>query len=148
MDLYKIRYAKRDAKTFHFDIYILHLSEANMNQIKKQQLKIRRHKRIRAKIIGTKERPRLSVFRSNKHIELQIIDDTARQTIVAMRDSELDSVKKKNSKVKRGEELGEMLAQKAKEKGISAVVFDRGGYAYHGIVKAVAEGARKGELEF
>ena len=148
MDLYKICSAERNTKIFHFDIYILHLSEANMNQIKKQQLKIRRHKRIRAKIIGTKERPRLSVFRSNKHIELQIIDDTARQTIVAMRDSELDSVKKKNSKVKRGEELGEMLAQKAKEKGISAVVFDRGGYAYHGIVKAVAEGARKGELEF
>ncbi|MBI2055792.1 MAG: 50S ribosomal protein L18 [Candidatus Sungbacteria bacterium] len=119
-----------------------------MNQIKKQQLKIRRHKRIRAKIIGTKDRPRLSVFRSNKHIELQIIDDTARKTIVAMRDSELGAAKKKDSKMKRGEALGALLAKKAKEQGISSVVFDRGGYDYHGIVRAVAEGARKGELKF
>lgn len=119
-----------------------------MSSNQKKQLRTRRHHRVRAKVIGTKERPRLSVFRSNKHIELQIIDDTAKNTIVAVRDFELSSAKKKNPKVKRGEELGEMLAKKAKEKGVSAVVFDRGGYAYHGVVKAVAEGARKGELKF
>lgn len=119
-----------------------------MNANKTKQLRIRRHRRVRAKVIGSKERPRLSVFRSNKHIELQIIDDTARKTIVAMRDAELGAAKKKTSKIQRGEELGEALAKKAKEKGISSVVFDRGGYAYHGIVKAVADGARKGELKF
>ncbi len=114
----------------------------------RKQLRIRRHRRVRAKVIGTGERPRLCVFRSNRHLELQLIDDNTKKTIVAARDYEIMQGKKKSAKISRGEALGEFLANKAKEKGVLCAVFDRGGYAYHGIVKAVACGARKGGLEF
>ena len=104
----------------------------------KQIKKIRRHQRIRAKIFGTKERPRLSVFKSNKHISSQLIDDDKGKTLAAASDL----------KSKTAFEVGKLIARKAKELKIEKVVFDRGGYRYHGRVKAVAEGAREGGLKF
>lgn len=104
-----------------------------------------RHKRVRARAIGTKQRPRLSVFRSNKHIFLQLIDDRAGKTLVSAAD--LKS-KKKLTKTELAKSAGKKLAETAKEKKIKKVVFDRGGYKYHGRVKAAAEGAREGGLNF
>ncbi len=110
----------------------------------------RRHKRVRKKIFGTPERPRLCVFRSLKHIYAQIIDDTIGHTLVAA--STLDpAIREKikgKTKTEQAKEVGLLLAQKALAKGITKVAFDRGGYKYHGRVKALAEGARKGGLEF
>lgn len=97
--------------------------------------RIQRHKRIRAKIFGTKERPRLSVFRSNKYVFLQIIDDSKGKTIVGIRSSF-------------PKEAGKKIADAAKAKNVKKVVFDRGRYLYKGRVKEVAEGAREGGLEF
>lgn len=97
--------------------------------------RIQRHKRIRAKIFGTNEKPRLSVFRSNKYIFLQIINDLEKKTIVGVRSSF-------------SKEAGKKIAVLAKEKNIKKVVFDRGGYPYKGRVKEAAEGAREGGLEF
>ena len=111
----------------------------------------RRHKRVRAKIRGTSVRPRLSVFRSNRHVIAQLIDDDAGKTLVFATDMEIATGKKKSAKGEtlriRAEKIGMHLAEKSKKLKIEAVVFDRGGYAYHGIVKAVAEGARKGGLQ-
>lgn len=112
--------------------------------------RIRRHIRVRKKIEGTPERPRLAVFRSLSHIYAQVIDDRAQRTLVAASDLEpavraqLDGKKK----MERAEIVGAVLAERAKEKGITRVVFDRGGFKYHGRVKALAEAARKGGLEF
>lgn len=112
--------------------------------------RIRRHIRVRKKIEGTPERPRLAVFRSLSHIYAQVIDDRAQRTLVAASDLEpavrarLDGKKK----TERAEIVGAVLAERAKEKGITRVVFDRGGFKYHGRVKALAEAARKGGLEF
>ena len=105
-----------------------------------------RHARVRAKICGTKERPRLNVYRSLKSIYAQLIDDIAGKTIVAAHDSELKN--KKGKKEERAKEVGKLLAQKALDKKIKKVVFDRGGYKYQGRIKAVADGAREGGLEF
>lgn len=113
--------------------------------------RIKRHTRIRSQVIGAAECPRLSVFRSNKHLVLQLIDDVAAKTIVSARDQELGKIKptkEQTARVAQGFALGEALAEKAKKAGIKKVVFDRGGYLYHGIVKAIADGARKGGLEF
>lgn len=112
-----------------------------------------RHARIRAKIIGTAEVPRLSVFRSNKHIVAQLIDDTAGKTLIFASDAMGDagSGKKRATKQKSkvsAETVGTMLAKKAVEKKITKVVFDRGGYSYHGRVRSLADGARKGGLIF
>ncbi|MFH1611831.1 MAG: 50S ribosomal protein L18 [bacterium] len=104
-----------------------------------------RHKRIRAKIIGKKSCPRLSVFRSNKHLDLQLIDDDQGKTIASVRDTEIE---KKLNKKNLAKEAGKLIAQKAIDKKIEKVVFDRGGYRYHGRVKAVAEGAREAGLKF
>lgn len=104
----------------------------------------RRHKRIRKKIRGTLEKPRLSVYRSLKYIYAQLIDDTKGHTIVSATSLGLNG---KGSKTDKARECGKILANKAKEKGISNVVFDRGGYKYHGRVKALAEGAREGGLK-
>jgi large subunit ribosomal protein L18 len=112
----------------------------------KNQLKKRRRARIRAKIIGTKAKPRLNVFRSLKHLYAQIIDDLAGKTLVFASDLELKN--KKGTKLEKAKAVGELIAQKAKEKKIKKVVFDRAGYKYHGRIKAVAEGARAGGLEF
>ena len=109
--------------------------------------KIKRQIRIRSKFKGTKQKPRLSVFRSNKFMYAQLIDDEKGQTILAVCEKDLDD---KTSKIKteRAKALGIALAKQAKTKKIQAVVFDRGSYAYHGRVKALAEGSREGGLKF
>lgn len=104
----------------------------------------RRHGRVRAKVTGTEARPRLSVFRSNKGMFLQLIDDENRQTLASAMIKEVTA----KNKVAAGQELGKLLADKAKAKKITKVVFDRAHYKYHGRVKAVADGARAGGLEF
>lgn len=111
----------------------------------------KRKKRIRAKILGTKDRPRLSVYRSNKYIYAQISDDEKQVTLLAASDKEiLDKISKssKSSKVEKARLVGELLAKKALKKKIKKIVFDRGGYKYHGRVKALADGVRKGGLVF
>jgi large subunit ribosomal protein L18 len=109
-----------------------------------QRARIRR--RIRAKVAGTAERPRLSVFRSNKFIYAQVIDDQAGRTIAAAssRESDLSG----GARVERSKAVGQRLAERAKAAGVETVVFDRGGYRYHGNVRALAEGARDGGLQF
>ncbi len=108
----------------------------------------KRHQRIRAKISGTPERPRLSVYRSNKHIYAQLIDDTKGITLVSAstldKEFDLDST----SNVEAAHKVGELIAKRAVEKGYKSVVFDRSGYIYHGRVKALAESARENGLEF
>jgi large subunit ribosomal protein L18 len=111
----------------------------------KQQKNIRRHVRVRSKIAGTEACPRLSVFRSNKGMFLQLIDDVSQKTLVSANQTE---IKKKAVKVELGKELGLLIAKKASALKITKVVFDRSAYKYHGRVKAVAEGARAGGLEF
>lgn len=103
--------------------------------------------RIRGKISGTAERPRLSVFRSNKETYVQLIDDVAGVTLAAASTRDKDFTRT-GTKSEQGKSVGAILAQKAAAKGITSVVFDRGGYLYHGRVKAVAEGAREGGLKF
>lgn len=98
--------------------------------------------RTRAKVQGTKERPRLSIFRSNKFVYAQLIDDVSSKTIFGV------SEKNVEAKDEKAKELGKLVAKKAAEKKIKKVIFDRGSYAYHGKVKAIAEGAREGGLEF
>lgn len=109
----------------------------------------RRKTRIRSKVVGTTLRPRLSVFKSNKYISAQIINDETGKTIVSMNEKALGKLGElgKNG-VGKAKELGKMLADIAKKAKVKAVVFDKGGYAYHGKVKAVAEGAREGGLDF
>ena len=112
------------------------------------QLRYRRHLRVRRKVSGTAERPRLVVYRSLKHIYAQLVNDDLGVTLVGVSDqSEGISVDGKG-KVARSKAVGKLLAGKAKDAGVTRVVFDRGGYQYHGRVKAVAEGAREGGLEF
>ena len=106
-----------------------------------------RHERVRKKISGTPERPRLCVFRSNKHIYAQIIDDVAGNTLVAASTVE-KSFEGKGSNVEAAKKIGAVIAERALQKGIEEVIFDRGGYIYHGRVKALAEGAREGGLKF
>lgn len=121
-----------------------------MAQNKKQQMRTRRRYRIRKKISGTADRPRLAVFRSLKHIQAQLIDDTTGKSLigVATYSSDVrDQLASLEGKCAQSKEVGRNLAQKAKEAGISRVVFDRGGYLYHGRVKALADGAREGGLE-
>ncbi len=105
-----------------------------------------RHLRVRAKVRGTAERLRLSVFRSLKYVYAQIINDETGRTMVSAHDKEIKGAKL--TKMARAEAVGKLLAEKAKTKGITKVVFDRGGFRYHGRVKAVAEGARAGGLQF
>jgi large subunit ribosomal protein L18 len=111
----------------------------------------RRHVRVRAKVKGTQVRPRLNVFRSTAHIYAQVIDDIAGHTLVAACDLEA-AVKERAgegaTKTARAKAVGEVVAERAKAAGITAVVFDRGGFIYHGRVKAVADGAREGGLQF
>lgn len=112
--------------------------------------RIQRHKRVRKHIFGTPERPRLNVFRSLSEIYAQVIDDHQGHTLVSAStlDTELRTKMKGLTKTEQAKLVGENLAERAKAKGISQVVFDRGGYRYIGRVKALAEGARKGGLEF
>jgi large subunit ribosomal protein L18 len=112
----------------------------------------RRHLRVRNKVQGTAERPRLCVYRSLKNIEGQLVDDDAGRTLVGLSTlaAELKdfAAEGKNRRVEEAKAAGKLLGEKAKAQGITAVVFDRGGYKYHGRVKAFAEGAREGGLEF
>ncbi len=103
----------------------------------------RRHLRVRKKVSGTGERPRLVVFRSLKHIYAQLVDDAAHRTLMTVTDQSTEG-----RKTERSLAVGKMIAARAKEAGITRVVFDRAGYQYHGRVKAVADGAREGGLEF
>ena len=119
-----------------------------MNQKSKQQHKISRHKRVRAKITGTQERPRVSVFKSNRNVFAQFIDDTNGKTILSSKVVSSQKTKVKGSKTDKALAVGEMLAEKAKKLGIKEVVFDRGGFKFHGRVKAVADGLRKGGIKF
>ena len=109
--------------------------------------RLKRHKRVRGKISGTAERPRLAVYRSNAHISAQIIDDVNGVTLVSANTYE-KSFEGIGSNKEAARKVGEMIAKRAIEKGISAVVFDRGGYIYHGRVSELAEGAREGGLKF
>ena len=104
----------------------------------------RRHLRVRKKVTGTPERPRLVVYRSLKHIYAQLVDDVAQRTLMTVTSQGVGEGKKSEKSA----EVGKQLAGKAKEAGITRVVFDRAGYQYHGRVKAVADGAREGGLEF
>lgn len=109
----------------------------------RQEFRRRRHLRVRKKVNGTPERPRLVVFRSEKHIYAQLVDDVAQRTLVTVADNGLDG-----RKLEKSFEVGKRIAARAREAGVTSVVFDRGGYPYHGRVKAVADGAREGGLEF
>lgn len=108
----------------------------------------RRHLRVRKKISGTAARPRLVVSRSLKHIYAQLVDDDAGRTLLGVSDLSKAVTPSKPGKVGRSFAVGKLLGERAKEQGITAVVFDRGGYPYHGRVQAVAEGAREAGLEF
>lgn len=113
----------------------------------KNQVRKKRHARVRSKITGTAERPRLNVFRSNKNIYAQIIDDVAGVTLVSASSQE-KSFEGAGNNVEAAIKVGEAIAKRAAEKNITAIVFDRGGYLYHGRVKALAEAARENGLEF
>ena len=109
--------------------------------------RLHRHKRVRGKVNGTPERPRLNVFRSETNIYAQIIDDTKGITLVSANSLE-KGFECEGTKTDAAKKVGEVIAERAKAKGIDTVVFDRGGYLYHGRVKALAEGAREGGLQF
>jgi len=113
----------------------------------KQEKRHRRHVRIKSRVKGTKKCPRLSVFRSNKYIYAQLIDDVNGKTLVSANNIKIDK-KDGLSKIEKAKEIGSSLAKKAIDNKITKIVFDRGGYKYHGRVKAVAEGAREGGLKF
>jgi large subunit ribosomal protein L18 len=112
----------------------------------KPQKRLRRRRRVRAKIRGSAERPRLSVFRSNRGISAQLIDDDAGKTLAAV--NWLESDLKSLAPMEQAKKAGEMLAKRASDAGVETCVFDRGGYRYHGRVKALADGAREGGLKF
>ena len=114
----------------------------------RSQLRYRRHLRVRQKVAGTGERPRLVVFRSLKHIYAQLVNDDLGVTLLAVGDSGKEIQVQGAGKVARGKAVGKLLAEKAKAAGVTRVVFDRAGYRYHGRVQAVADGAREGGLEF
>ena len=107
----------------------------------------RRHRRIRVSLSGTRQRPRLNVFRSLQHIYAQVIDDTSGTTLAAASTNEAD-LRGGGTKTERARAVGRAIAERAREQGVSAVVFDRGGYLYHGRIKALADAAREAGLEF
>ena len=109
----------------------------------REEYRRRRHFRVRKKVNGTAQRPRLVIFRSLKHVYAQLVDDDARRTLMTVTDNGLSG-----KRVEKSFEVGKKIAERAKEAGLKSVVFDRGGYLYHGRVKAVADGAREGGLEF
>ncbi len=121
-----------------------------VRKISKNEIRERVHVRIRKKMQGTTERPRLSVFRSTAHIYAQVIDDSKGVTIVAASSTEKADGSKKSAggNIAAAKEIGKRVAERAKENGITKVVFDRGGYIYHGRVKALADAAREAGLEF
>jgi large subunit ribosomal protein L18 len=118
-----------------------------IRKISKDEIRTRVHERIRRKLKGTSERPRLAVFRSIAHIYAQVIDDARGITLVAASSTDKDG-KITGGNIMGAKEVGKLIAQRAKEKGIDRVVFDRGGYLYHGRIKALADSAREAGLEF
>ena len=116
---------------------------------KRHELRIRRHRRVRKKVHGTATRPRLAIYRSNKHLTAQVIDDDAGRTLASASTLEADFRKQQSGcNVAAATAVGALVAERAKQAGISAVVFDRGGFLYHGRVAAIAEAARAAGLEF
>jgi large subunit ribosomal protein L18 len=118
-----------------------------MSTLSVREARLRRHRRVRGKVSGTAERPRLAVFRSNKGISAQLIDDMSGKTLAG---ASWIGLKKsfKGNKTEQAAEVGKLLAAAGQKAGVEAVVFDRGGYLYHGRVKALADGAREGGLKF
>jgi large subunit ribosomal protein L18 len=114
----------------------------------KREARIRRHRRVRKHVRGTAERPRLAVFRSNRHISAQVIDDISGRTLAAASTVETATVSGGTSNINAATAVGRLVADRAKAAGIEKVVFDRGGFLYHGRVAAVAEAAREAGLEF
>src|SRR6204780_5106981 len=119
-----------------------------MAKSSKNDVRVRIHTRTRLKLKGSQERPRLAVFRSLKHIYAQVIDDKQGKTLAAASSGEKNSTIKSGGNLAGAKEIGKLIAERAKTKGISKVVFDRGGYLYHGRVKALADAAREAGLEF
>ena len=121
-----------------------------MSKVKRRESRERRHRRVRASITGTAARPRLNIFRSLVHIYAQLIDDSTGVTLVSASslDNELRAQMTGKKKAEQAKLVGQAVAQRAQAKGVKQIVFDRGGYRYHGRVKAVADGAREGGLEF
>lgn len=119
------------------------ITKADKNATRKK-----RHARVRAKLTGTAERPRLNVFRSNQHIYAQVIDDVNGVTLVSASTLDKDPALNGTSNIEAATKVGESVAKRAVEKGVKEVVFDRGGYLYHGRVKALAEAAREAGLQF
>ena len=113
----------------------------------KQQKRIRRHKKIRMNMRGTKECPRFCVFRSNQHIYAQLINDENGKVLISVSDRDV-KIKKASKKSDMAKEVGKLIAKKAMENKIEKVIFDRGGFVFHGRIKAVADGAREGGLKF
>ena len=116
----------------------------------RQKIRVKKHMKIRNRFSGTAERPRLAVFRSNNHMYAQVIDDVAGKTLVSASTLEKDikAELKNTDDIEAASKIGDVVAKRALEKGIKAVVFDRGGYIYHGKVKALADAAREAGLEF
>ncbi len=124
-----------------------------LNKVSKNETRVKIHDRIRKKIAGTPERPRLNIFRSVNHIYAQVIDDSKHQTLVHASSLEIGKVKDGKKHITGGnvaaaKQVGKTIAERAKAKGISKVVFDRGGYLYHGRIKALADAAREAGLQF
>ncbi len=118
-----------------------------MSRLTTREARVRRHRRVRGKIFGTAERPRLVVFRSNVGISAQLVDDSAGKTLASATWQQLKKTFK-GTKTEQAREVGKLLAENAKKAGVETCVFDRAGYLYHGRVKALAEGAREGGLKF
>ena len=116
----------------------------------RQEIRVKKHMKIRNRFSGTAERPRLAVFRSNNHVYAQVIDDVAGKTLVSASTLEKDikAELKNTDDIEAASKIGDVVAKRALDKGIKTVVFDRGGYVYHGRVKELAEGAREGGLKF
>ncbi|GAA0418693.1 MAG: 50S ribosomal protein L18 [Bacillota bacterium] len=114
----------------------------------KNVIRKRRHARVRKSLFGTQERPRLNVYRSNKHIYVQLIDDLNGSTVASASTKDNEINVESTSNVEAAKQVGEMIAKRAQDKGYKSVVFDRGGYLYHGRVKALADAAREAGLEF
>jgi len=119
-----------------------------IQRISRDEIRARVHARIRRKLRGTEERPRLAVYRSLKHIYVQVIDDTRGRTLASASSSEKNAAAGNGGNVAGAKAIGKLIAERCKEKGIAKVVFDRGGYLYHGRVKALADAAREAGLEF
>ena len=115
--------------------------------LEKQRKRMQRKRHIRKSIVGTAERPRMSVFRSNRYVYIQVIDDSKGVTIASINNRQKEHAKLKTN-VENAVKLGELIGAKVREKDVASVVFDRNGYKYHGVVKAIAEGARKSGLKF